>query len=52
VDPKSRTTAKAKQSDVKAASIARWQEENLEAFADYDKRVTAQGIFSEGKRGF
>lgn len=40
------------ESAVKAARIARWQEENREAFSAYDKRVDAQGVFSDGKRRF
>jgi antitoxin CcdA len=37
---------------VRAARIARWQAENHEAFAAYDKRVAAKGLFSAGKRRF
>ena len=37
---------------VKAARIARWQEENRDAFAAYDQRVEAKGVFSAGKRRF
>ncbi len=37
---------------VKAARIARWQEENREAFAAYDRRIESHGIFSAGKRRF
>lgn len=37
---------------VKAARIARWQEQNREAFAAYDQRIEAQGVFSAGKRRF
>jgi antitoxin CcdA len=37
---------------VKEARIARWQEENQEAFAAYDRRVQANGVFSDGKRRF
>jgi antitoxin CcdA len=37
---------------VRTARIARWQEENREAFAAYDKRVATNGAFSAGKRRF
>lgn len=37
---------------VKAARIARWREENREAFAAYDKRIESSGVFSAGKRRF
>jgi antitoxin CcdA len=37
---------------VKAARLARWQEENSEAFAAYDRRVASQGVFNAGKRRF
>ena len=37
---------------VKAGRIARWQAENREAFAAYDARVVAKGVFSAGKRRF
>ena len=37
---------------VKAAQIARWQEENREAFSSYDERIAARGVFSSGKRRF
>ncbi len=40
------------ESAVKAARIARWQEENREAFAAYDKRIASNGVFSAGKRRF
>ncbi|HMA49364.1 MAG TPA: type II toxin-antitoxin system CcdA family antitoxin [Magnetospirillaceae bacterium] len=39
-------------SAVKAAKIEKWQDENREAFAAYDKRVEAKGVFSAGKRRF
>lgn len=29
-----------------------WQEENLEAIADYNRRVEGQGAFSDGLRRF
>jgi antitoxin CcdA len=37
---------------VKDARVARWQEENREAFEAYDRRVQANGVFSDGKRRF
>jgi len=37
---------------VRAARIAKWQEENEEAFAAYDKRIETDGVFSAGKRRF
>ena len=37
---------------VKSARIAHWQEENAEAFAAYDERIAAKGVFSNGKRRF
>jgi antitoxin CcdA len=37
---------------VKTARIAKWQEENGEAFAAYDKRIQSCGVFSAGKRRF
>lgn len=40
------------ESAVKAAQIEKWQDENREAFAAYDKRVEAKGVFSTGKRRF
>ena len=40
------------ESAVKEARIARWQEENREAFAAYDRRVQTNGVFSDGKRRF
>ena len=40
------------QSAVKAARIAEWQEENQEAFAAYDRRISVKGVFSDGKRRF
>ena len=30
----------------------RWQEENREAIADYNRRIEAYGVFSEGRRRF
>lgn len=33
-------------SAVKAAQIEKWRDENREAFAAYDKRVEAKGVFS------
>lgn len=30
----------------------RWQEENREAIADYNRRIEANGVFSEGLRRF
>jgi len=40
------------ESAVKEARIARWQEDNREAFAAYDERIRASGVFSNGKRRF
>jgi len=40
------------ESAVKEARIARWQEDNREAFAAYDERIRANGVFSNGKRRF
>ena len=37
---------------VKTAQIAKWQDENREAFAAYDACVEANGVFSDGKRSF
>jgi antitoxin CcdA len=37
---------------VKAARIAKWQEDNQEAFAAYDKHIESDGVFSAGKRRF
>jgi antitoxin CcdA len=37
---------------VKTARIARWQEDNREAFVAYDQRVESTGVFSAGKRRF
>ena len=37
---------------VKANRLARWQEENREAFAAYDQRIESHGAFSSGKRRF
>jgi post-segregation antitoxin (ccd killing protein) len=39
-------------STAQSARIADWQKENTEAFAAYDKRVAANGVFSTGKRRF
>lgn len=36
----------------KAAQLAKWQDENREAFAAYDARTEARGVFSNGKRQF
>lgn len=48
----SATFEAALESAVKAAQIAKWQEENREAFSAYDERIAAQGVFSAGKRRF
>ena len=48
----SATFETALESAVKAARIARWQEENREAFSAYDERIAAKGVFSDGKRRF
>jgi len=37
---------------VREARQKKWIEENRQAFADYDKFVEANGIFSKGKRLF
>ena len=37
---------------VKAAQMGKWQDENREAFAVYDKRIEANGVFNAGKRLF
>lgn len=37
---------------VKAARISKWQEDNQEAFAAYDKHIESDGVFSAGKRRF
>jgi post-segregation antitoxin (ccd killing protein) len=37
---------------VKVARLARWQEENREAFAADDKRIESTGVFGAGKRRF
>jgi len=40
------------QTAVKAARIEKWRHENWEAFAAYDRRIEANGVFSAGKRVF
>jgi post-segregation antitoxin (ccd killing protein) len=40
------------ESALKSARIAQWQEENRDAFAAYDRRIEADGPFSDGKRRF
>ncbi len=37
---------------VQEARRRQWGEENKEAFADYDRFVAANGVFSKGKRLF
>ncbi len=37
---------------VKAAQIAKWRDENREAFLAYDAYVEENGVFSDGKRSF
>lgn len=37
---------------VQEARQRQWVEENKEAFADYDRFVAANGVFSKGKRLF
>jgi antitoxin CcdA len=37
---------------VKTAQIAKWRDENREAFAAYDAYVEENGVFSDGKRSF
>jgi antitoxin CcdA len=48
----SATFETALESAVKAARIARWQEENREAFSAYDELIAAKGVFGDGKRLF
>lgn len=48
----SATFETALESAVKTARIARWQEENREAFSAYDELIAAKGVFSDGKRLF
>lgn len=48
----SATFEAALESAVKIAQIEKWQDENREAFAAYDKRIEARGVFSAGKRRF
>lgn len=48
----SATFETALESAVKAARLARWQEENSEAFSAYDDRIAARDVFSAGKRRF
>jgi antitoxin CcdA len=47
----SATFEKALESAGKSARIARWQEQNAEAFAAYDERIAAKGVFSTGHAG-
>ena len=37
---------------VKKARLAKWQDDNREAFEAYDRRIEANGVFSAGKRRF
>lgn len=37
---------------VREAKRLQWQEENREAVAEYNKRIEAHGIFSDGLRQF
>lgn len=37
---------------VRKARLAKWQEENAQAFAAYDRRIEENGVFSSGKRRF
>ena len=37
---------------VRKAKLAKWQAENADAFAAYDRRIEAKGVFSDGKRRF
>lgn len=48
----SATFESALETAVKTAQIAKWQDENREAFAAYDARIEAKGVFSTGKRRF
>jgi len=48
----SATFEAALESAVKIAQIEKWQDENREAFAAYDARIEAKGVFSAGKRRF
>ena len=48
----SATFETALESAVKTARIARWQEENREAFSAYDELIATKGVFSDGKRLF
>ena len=37
---------------VREARLTRWQAENTEAFAAYDRHIEKNGVFSDGKRRF
>lgn len=40
------------EASVREARQRRWVEENRDAFADYDRFVETNGVFSQGKRLF